>query len=199
MRGVSRCSGVFCLGALLVLTGAGRAEEPVATPVADEATRAKLQKHKDKINRMPPVATAAGLAGIYYVLDCTNEGYIGIGEASEHGGTLFRRMDLDRSHKLSRSEYLAFVHESVAHIRNAYFDEMDLDGDDLVNHIDYLRHLERLILAADIDQNGETTWTEILTLRGEIADEAEPGQAAPTPGIANFQTIDVKAASPQKN
>ncbi|MGF1455091.1 MAG: hypothetical protein ACFB6R_06895 [Alphaproteobacteria bacterium] len=193
MRYSGLLSGALALGlALMTTVPTGHARD------AGEAAKSDAPlSHAEKISRMPPVATAAGLAGVYYVLDCTNEGAIGVGEASEHGGTLFRRMDLDRSRKLSREEYLAFVHESLASIRNAYFDEMDLDGDGLVHHIDYLKHLQKLILDADINKDGDASWKEILTLRGEL-DENATGKAA-TPGVANFQAIDVKAGSPQQD
>ncbi len=162
------------LGGIALAAGllTGAQAEPVASK--------KAAAPKD----VPPVATAAGLAGIFYVMDCTNEGYVNTGEVAEHAGTLFRRMDLDRSGMLSREEYVTFVHEYWTGIRNAYFDEMDPDGDDLANHIDYANHLERLISAADTNRDGDASWDEILVMRGET------DKITKKP-VANFQKVDV--------
>ena len=123
-------------------------------------------------SEIPPVATQAGLAGVYHVLDCTQEGFINAGEAIEHGGTLFRHLDRDRSGLVSRDEYVRAVHKRLAPIRHAYFDEMDADGDGLITIQDYTDHLTVLIDAGDTNRDGDTAWQEILTLRGEAGQQA---------------------------
>ncbi len=116
---------------------------------------------------IPPVATSAGLAGVFHVLDCTNEGYVNHGEVIEHGGSLFRNMDTDDSKTVSRAEYVTFLDDHWADLRHAYFDAMDPDGDGFINHFDFNIHLVDLVTQADLNNDGDASWTEILTLRGE--------------------------------
>lgn len=141
----------------------------LASAFASHGVRA-AESSQRSATEIPAVATPAGLAGIYYVLDCTNEGYINPGEVTEHGGVLYRRMDLDRSGKVSRAEYVGFVNEKWRPIRENYFDQMDKNGDDVITVIDYMAHLSALVDEADLNRDGDAAWSEILTLRNENPD-----------------------------
>lgn len=121
---------------------------------------------------IPPVATPAGLASIFYVMDCMNQGFIDAGEVIEHGSVLFRRIDRDRSADISRAEYVGAIHKHWTPLRNAYFDHMDADGNDSVSLSDYMDHLAEMIDAADINRDGDASWEEILILRGEAVQQA---------------------------
>ncbi|MEO0412269.1 MAG: hypothetical protein AAF221_10580 [Pseudomonadota bacterium] len=118
---------------------------------------------------IPAIATNAGLASIFYVLDCINEGFTSADEVAEHGGVLYRRMDLDRSGRVSRAEYLSFASEKEQDIRAAFFEEMDKDGDGEITTGQYKAHVRRMVDQADVNQDGVTHWEEVLYLRGEAA------------------------------
>lgn len=127
------------------------------------------------VDGIPGVATPAGLGIVYEVLDCTREGYISEGEVIEHGGPLFRNLDANRDMRLSREEFVTKYHARWAPIRHAYFDEADTDGDGLININDYMAHLERLLIVADTNKDGDTAWEEILALRSNAATPMNDG------------------------
>lgn len=116
---------------------------------------------------IPLAATEAGITGIFHILDCTNEGYVNTGEVTEHGGALFRRMDRDRNRKISRQEYVAFMDKHWAPLREKLFTQADKDQDGTLNHIDFADHLTEMIIATDINKDGDASWVELMTLRGE--------------------------------
>ena len=134
----------------------------IATPAVGQQTKTDI----------PAVATPAGLASVFYVMDCTNEGFIDAGEVIEHGSVLFRRIDRDRSGDISRVEYVGAIHKHWAPLRNAYFDHMDADGNDSVSLTDYMAHLTDMVEEADLNRDGDTSWEEILYLRGETVKQA---------------------------
>lgn len=101
------------------------------------------------------------LLPMFYVLDCTDQGFLEAGEIAEHMAQIFRPFDRDNSRTLSRGEFSRAGNYHDAGLLDTAFTMSDANADGAVNSQEYRYYLERLIRTMDTDSNGELTLAEL--------------------------------------